>query len=244
MRVMAIGAHPDDIELLCAGTLAKYAQQGHQVTMCYVCNGGLGHVEIMPPELKEVRKQESIDSANVIGAHFQWLDIDDADVRQSTNEAIARLVDAVREAQPDVIITHSPNDYMDDHRLVGELVLKASFDATIPHLVSNQETPAQLVPIFYMDTLMGVDFLPEMWVDISDTLETKRQMLACHESQYAWAEGARQHRLHRFYGHGGKVPRPAGRHALRRRVPPSARLGPHNHRAPIADRHRPGVVMC
>ena len=163
MRVMAIGAHPDDIELLCAGTLAKYAQQGHQVTMCYVCNGGLGHVEIMPPELKEVRKQESIDSANVIGAHFQWLDIDDADVRQSTNEAITRLIDAVREAQPDVIITHSPNDYMDDHRLVGELVLKASFDATIPHLVSKQETPAQLVPIFYMDTLMGVDFLPEMW---------------------------------------------------------------------------------
>ena len=186
MRVMAIGAHPDDIELLCAGTLAKYAQQGHQVTMCYVCNGGLGHVEIMPPELKEVRKQESIDSANVIGADFQWLDIDDADVRQSTNEAIARLIDAVREAQPDVIITHSPNDYMDDHRLVGELVLKASFDATIPHLVSKQETPAQLVPIFYMDTLMGVDFLPEFWVDISDTIETKRQMLACHESQYAW----------------------------------------------------------
>jgi len=186
MRVMAIGAHPDDIELLCAGTLARYVRQGHEVTMCYVCNGNLGHVVIMPDELKAIRKAESQRSCQTIGARFQWLDINDAEVRQNTNEVIARLIDAVREAKPDVIITHSTNDYMDDHRLVGELVLKASFDATIPHLFTTYPHHTKLAPIYYMDTLMGVEFLPELFVDITETIEIKKQMLACHESQHKW----------------------------------------------------------
>jgi len=71
MRVLAVGAHPDDIELLCAGTLAKFKQQGADIFMCYLCKGDMGHYKIKPPELAKIRKEEAEKSAQVLGAKIQ-----------------------------------------------------------------------------------------------------------------------------------------------------------------------------
>ena len=60
MRILAIGCHPDDLEIGCYGTLAKYAQQGHEVSVCHVANGNLGHVEILPEELRKIRYEEEL----------------------------------------------------------------------------------------------------------------------------------------------------------------------------------------
>lgn len=186
MRVLAIGCHPDDIEVSCAGTLAKYKQQGHDVILCHVANGNKGHMVIQPDELRIMRKQEAINAGAVIGAEVISLDIGDLEVYGDDRSARDKVVDVIRYAKPDVIITHYPHDYMPDHLAVSQLVFDASFTATVPHYKTEQAAHSVMSSIFYMDTLAGVGFLPEEYVDITDTIEVKLEMLNKHESQMKW----------------------------------------------------------
>jgi len=184
MNVLAVGAHPDDIEILCGGTLAKYAQAGHRVTMITIANGDMGSTTLPPPQIAAIRRKESEAAAAIIGAAFVCLDVGDVKVMPDL-ETRARLTAEVRRARPDLILTHAPNDYMHDHRNTSALVLDASFDATIPNIKSDAE-PIPLVPIYFMDTIAGVDFEPTEYVDITQHFQTKRHLLAAHESQVAW----------------------------------------------------------
>ena len=91
------------------------------------------------------------------------------------------------------IPVYNPDDYMPDHTAVSRLVFDASFTATLPNYTdypyiysSENGAPAKLVPIYYMDTLAGVNFNPTMYVDVSDTIDLKIKMLNCHESQIVW----------------------------------------------------------
>lgn len=186
MRVLAIAAHPDDLEISCAGTLAKYRQAGHQVWMCHVSNGNQGHVVIMPDELREIRRQEFINSAKMIGAEPLTCDIDDLTIYGDCREHREKVMDIIRQVKPDVIITHSPQDYMPDHVAVSKLVFDASFVATLPHYTTKYPYHELLTPIYYMDTLAGLRFEPTEYVDISQTCELKLSMLKQHESQIKW----------------------------------------------------------
>ena len=88
---------------------------------------------------------------------------------------------------PDVIITHDPDDYMPDHVSVSKLVFDASFTATLPNYhTANTKNAVKLVPIYYMDTLAGVGFNPTEYVDVTEYIDLKLQMLECHESQIVW----------------------------------------------------------
>ena len=136
MNVLAIGCHPDDIEINCAGTLAKCVKRGDNVTVCHVCNGNLGHVVIMPDELAEVRKAEAKKAGSLAGIKVVTCDIGDL-LAYETKEQVDKVVDVIREANPDFIITHAPNDYMPDHVAVSKLVFNASFAASVPHYVSK-----------------------------------------------------------------------------------------------------------
>lgn len=185
MRVLAVGAHPDDLELLCAGTLAKYGKQGHMVIMAHMCNGNKGHFTIPPDELASIRAEEAKRSAEIIGAEV--LSGDFPDLELLINEESRRVaVDIVRRARPDIIITHSPDDYMIDHINTSRLIIEASFTATLPHFKSNFPAHNVIPPIFFMDTLAGVNFLPTEYVDITEEMEIKERMLLCHQSQYIW----------------------------------------------------------
>ena len=185
LRVVAVGAHPDDLEILCAGTLAKYRELGHHVTMVYVTNGNMGHMTIQPPELAKIRQEEARRSTRIIGADFIWLDYPDEWVFHDMDTRL-KFIDTIRQAKPGVIITHCPNDYHPDHKAVSDLIFAASFLSSVPNIKTPHEAYPKVVPIYYMDTLAGVDFLPTEYVDISDTLETKKEMLACHQSQVKW----------------------------------------------------------
>jgi len=185
MNVLAIGCHPDDIEINCAGTLAKCVKRGDNVTVCHVCNGNLGHVVIQPDELAEIRKAEAKKAGSLAGIKVVTCDIGDL-LAYETKEQVDKVVDVIREANPDFIITHAPNDYMPDHVAVSKLVFNASFAASVPHYVSNVMTPSQVTPIFYMDNLGGNEFLPTEYVDITDEIDLKLEMLECHESQLKW----------------------------------------------------------
>ena len=186
MNILAIGCHPDDLEIGCGGTLARYVNEGHKVFMCHVANGNMGHTVIMPDELREIRTGEAEKAAQVIGAEAINIDVEDLKINSYNEDTVKKLIDIIRCIKPDVIITHSPDDYMKDHREVSKLVFDASFSSSIPHLFTNNPYYSKIPPIYYMDTLAGINFQPVEYVDISGTLEIKLKALNCHESQIKW----------------------------------------------------------
>ena len=186
MRVLAIGAHPDDIELACSGTLAKCVKRGDTVIVCHVSSGNLGHVVITPDELQIIRANEAKSAGNLAGIEVIWGGFHDLDIYDNNKEARDKIVDIIKYANPDFIITHSPEDYMPDHTAVSRLVFDASFTATLPNYKTKYNKPAKLVPIYYMDTICGVNFNPTEYVDISEEINLKLEMLECHKSQLEW----------------------------------------------------------
>lgn len=185
MRIMAIGAHPDDIEICCAGTLTKFKAQGHDIVMAYVTDGGAGHKIIPPDELREIRKQEARAACSVIGAEFLWFGLPDEFVFDNLETRLL-FIDKIREARAEVIITHGPQDYHHDHRAVHNLVLGTSFIATLKNVPSKHPELATLPKLFYMDTLAGTNFIPEEYVDITEQFDLKKEMMSKHQSQVRW----------------------------------------------------------
>lgn len=186
MRVLAIGAHPDDIEIACSGTLAKCVKRGDTVIVCHVSSGNLGHVVIPPDELRKIRAAEAKKAGSLAGIEVICAGFDDLEIFADNKEARDKLVEVIRYADPDFIITHDPDDYMPDHTATAKLVFDASFTATLPNYPGKQKKAAKLVPIYYMDTLAGVNFNPTEYVDVTDEIDLKLQMLECHESQVVW----------------------------------------------------------
>jgi len=186
MNVLAVGCHPDDLEIACFGTLARYAANGDRVVVCTVSNGNMGHVEIMPDELRKIRLEESREAAKVIGAEHVSLDVGDLQVEACGKSVRDKLIAVVRRTEPDIIITHYTDDYMRDHQQASGLAFDASFGSSIPHTVGDVKAYEKIAPLYYMDTLAGIGFIPTEYVDISDTVEIKLKALECHESQVKW----------------------------------------------------------
>ena len=187
MNILAIGCHPDDLEIGCGGTLAKLVKQGHHVITCHVANGNMGHAVIMPEELRTIRTAEAEEAGRVLGvAEVINLDVSDLEVNSYNTDTVKKVIEVIRYSKPDMIITHSPEDYMKDHLEVNKLVFDASFSSSIPHLSTTHPAYPGIVPVYYMDTLAGVNFLPTEYVDISETIELKINAVDCHQSQVKW----------------------------------------------------------
>ncbi len=184
MNVLAIGCHPDDIEISCSGTLVKCLKRGDNVTVCHVANGNMGHEIIAPDELRTMRAKEAQNAGALAGIKVVTADIGDLLLNGSDISQRDKIVEIIREAQPDFIITHSPTDYMPDHVAVSKMVFDATFVASVPQYGTGQK--AKVTPIYYMDNLAGMNFNPTEYVDISDELELKLEMLECHVSQLKW----------------------------------------------------------
>jgi len=187
MNILAVGCHPDDLEIGCGGTLARYSQAGHVVTMAHVANGNLGHVEILPEELRRIRREEARQAGKELGAReVVSLDMPDLGVDSNNQDLVRATVDLIRRVQPDLIITHAPNDYMKDHVETSRLVFDASFSASVPHFETPSGGAAKITPIYYMDTVAGINFLPTEYVDVSTVIERKLAALERHVSQIKW----------------------------------------------------------
>ena len=186
MRVLAIGCHPDDVEIACAGTLIKCVKRGDKVITCHLSTGNLGHVIIPPDELTVIRREEARKAGAIAGIEVISAGFNDLDMFSDNKKSRDAVVDVIKYADPDFIITHNPDDYMPDHIAASKLVFDASFAATLPNYRSKEPNPAKLVPIYYMDTLAGVNFVPDEFVDISEEIDLKLKMLECHESQIKW----------------------------------------------------------
>ena len=184
-RIMAVGAHPDDVEILCSGTLAKLVKMGHHVTIVHATNGDVGHYFIPAPELAEIREAEASRAAETIGADSIGLGFHDFGVYDDW-ETLHTFTDVIRRVKPDVIITHGPTDYLPEHIKVGQITIGASYAASCPNIKTSNDFHDKIPPIFFMDTIGAIDFKPTHYVDITDVIELKREALGKHESQLKW----------------------------------------------------------
>jgi LmbE family N-acetylglucosaminyl deacetylase len=189
--ILAIHAHPDDCEILAGGTLARLAAAGHRVVIATMAPGDCGSHEYGPEEIAAIRRAEAAASAALIGAEYRCLEFRDLAIFND-DPARRRVVAALREVRPDVIITASPVDYMADHETTSALVRDACFAAPTPNYAAGSAPPIAAIPhLYFMDPLGGHDrdnrsVIADFYVDVAATFETKKRMLACHASQRNW----------------------------------------------------------
>ncbi len=185
LRLLVIGAHPDDCELKAGGLAALYREAGHQVKYVSVTNGEAGHQRLSPPELATVRRAEADAVASLMGIEYEILGNRDGQL-QPTLEARFELIGLIRRYQPDLILTHRPNDYHPDHRATSTLVCDAAYMVIVPHIVP--EVPALRVNpvIAYLSDHFQRPrpFHPTVVVDVEPVLERIIDQMACHRSQF------------------------------------------------------------
>jgi N-acetylglucosamine malate deacetylase 1 len=186
MRVLAVGAHPDDLEILCGGTLARFVQDGHEVVMCNATLGDRGTFEHTSEEIAGIRLHEARRAAELVGATHITLGFSDGEVHAGDDDQRTAVIDLVRDVRPDLIITHSTGDYMSDHDETSKLVFDCSFHATLPLLQTGRPYYETVTPLYFMETVMGLGFHPTEYVDVTSTMETKVAMLEAHATQLTW----------------------------------------------------------
>ncbi|MEU7041710.1 PIG-L family deacetylase [Streptomyces varsoviensis] len=184
MRVLALGAHPDDIELLCAGTLAHYANQGAHITAAVFTDGALGSGAPTPADTAALREAEARRAMAVLGAELIWLGLPDGFL-YDTRETRTRTVDVLRRARPDLVFAHHPDDYHPDHQAASRVASAARLLAREPALTTGYPAVATVPPLFHLDTLAATHGAPDLWVDITATMPLKEAVLAEHRSQNA-----------------------------------------------------------
>ncbi|HZZ82451.1 MAG TPA: PIG-L deacetylase family protein [Gemmataceae bacterium] len=188
MRLLIIGAHPDDADYAAGGTAALYRAAGHTVLMISLTNGDAGHHEHTGPKLAERRRAEAAAAGAVIGAEYRLFDIHDGEL-MPTLENRWKVIDLIRSFDPDLILTHRPNDYHPDHRYTSQLVQDAAYMITVPAVVPGTKHLMRNPVIAYLpdEFQRPYPFSPTVAVDVGPVLDKIVDMLHCHTSQfYEW----------------------------------------------------------
>lgn len=192
--VLSLLAHPDDAEFLCAGTLARLARErGWEVHVATMTPGDCGSAALGPEEISRVRRGEGRRAAALIDASYHCVEARDLLVFYN-EEQLERVIRLFREVRPRIVITHSPADYMLDHEQTSVLARAAAFGAPIRNMCANRghEPALEHIPhLYYADPIEGKDPLgrpvePGFCIDITATLDVKREMLCAHASQREW----------------------------------------------------------
>lgn len=192
--VLSVLAHPDDAEFLCAGALLRLRREhGAEVHIASMTPGDCGSTELPPEEIARMRRAEGARAAALVPAAYHCLEERDLLILYAERplERVTRLLRTVR---PQIVLTHSPADYMLDHEVTSTLVRAAAFGAPIPNFFADRSHPPSLPAIphlYYCDPIEGKDALgrpvePGFLIDASSALESKAAMLAAHASQRDW----------------------------------------------------------
>ena len=192
--VLALGAHPDDIEFMMAGTLILLRDAGWAPHYLNLCDGCCGTATEEPAAINVRREREAQAACRLIGAQFHAGIA--ADLRlYHTTETVARVVAVIRQVNPQILLLPSPNDYMEDHMNASRIGVTAAFargmrnfpcDPPIPP-VGGELTLYHALPYGLRDALRR-RIRPGQYVDVATVLKTKREMLACHASQKEWLD--------------------------------------------------------
>ena len=188
IRIIMIGAHPDDCDEDGGGTAALFAQMGYAVKFVSVTNGDAGHQTLKGKELAKRRFAETQESGKRLGVTYDVLDNHDGLLMPSL-EVRLQIIRKIREWNADVVIAPRPNDYHPDHRYTGVLVQDAAYMVSVPNIAPD--VPAlkkNPVFLYYQDHFQRPNpFRPDIAVDITSVYDKKVSGLDAHESQmYEW----------------------------------------------------------
>lgn len=184
LRLLVLGAHPDDAEFHAGGLVAQYCRAGHIVKLVSVTNGGAGHHQRASVELVETRRREAQAAGACVGAEYVTWDHPDGSLLP-TLAVREQIIREIRTFAPDLVLTHRTNDYHPDHRAVGQAVQDASYMVTVP-LVCPETPIVERDPIVaYMNDhfTRPCPLRPDVIVDVSAEMDVVVSMLACHVSQ-------------------------------------------------------------
>lgn len=193
MNQTALGffAHPDDAEILCAGTLIRLREKGWKVHIATATAGDCGTMDKSPWEISAIRVREAQASAGLIEAKYHCLDEKDGLVVYD-KPTLRKAIDLFRRVAPGVVFTHPPEDYMGDHEQVSRIARAVAFVYSAPNISKLPRNPEGGIPhLYFCDPIEGIDHhgkvvRPEVLVDISAEMELKEKMLASHASQREW----------------------------------------------------------
>jgi LmbE family N-acetylglucosaminyl deacetylase len=194
LRVLALFAHPDDAEFLCAGTLILLADRGAVVHIATMTQGDCGSTILPASKVSRIRVGEAQRAASLIGGQYTCLKEKDLLVFYD-RRTLCKVMELVRRVDSSLVFTHSPSDYMLDHETTSRLCQTACFAAMAPNFRTGARNPAKplrSIPHLYYTQpigstdILGKETIPSLCVNIDEALERKERMLACHESQQAW----------------------------------------------------------
>jgi len=188
-RALAVAAHPDDIEFMMAGTLLLLREHGWEIHYLNLSSGNLGSLTASPTETTRTRRKEAQAAAGILGAAWHAPICNDLEIFYE-DRTLRRLGAVVRDVDPDVVLTHSPQDYMEDHMITARLAVSAAFVRGMPgYRTSPARKPARRDVTIYHASPHGLrDGLrrrvhPGAFVDTSSVHAVKRAALECHVSQ-------------------------------------------------------------
>jgi LmbE family N-acetylglucosaminyl deacetylase len=195
-RAFAVAAHPDDIEFMMAGTLILLERAGYELHYMTIANGSCGSERLDAGAIASIRRQEAMAAASLVGATYHESLVDDLEILYEL-DTLRRLAAVMREVGPQILLTHWPDEYMEDHSNASRLACTAAFARGMPNFRTDPPRPAiggpvtiyHAMPYGLCDPLRRI-VSPEMWVDVSDVIGEKRCMLALHESQKAWLDAS------------------------------------------------------
>ncbi len=196
MRVVAAVAHPDDIEIMMAGTLLRLRDAGWEVFLWNLADGCCGTTTLDREEIVRIRWEETRQSAALLGGTAQPSLFSDLEIFYD-KPSLARVCAVIRDIRPDVVLTHSLQDYMEDHQNVARLIVSATFVRGMRNVPTNPQRPTYDAPVAVYHALphglhdaMRQRIFPDFCVDITGVLARKRAMLACHASQKEWLDAS------------------------------------------------------
>lgn len=188
--VLGIFAHPDDAEILCAGTLSLLKKAGWSVHIATMAPGDKGTAEYSRADISKIRKSEAVEAAKLLDATYHCLEFEDVYIMYD-RESINRTTSLIREIRPSVVLTHSPTDYMIDHEMTSKIVQTACFSTGIKNMDISEASFEPVPHLYYCDSMEAKDILGQpvyasMFADITSEISIKENMLACHASQRNW----------------------------------------------------------
>ncbi|MCE9612900.1 MAG: PIG-L family deacetylase [Lentisphaerae bacterium] len=191
---LAAAAHPDDIEFMMAGTLLLLKDAGAEIHMWNLASGHCGTARHSREEIIRLRAAEAETSARLAGAVSHAPLFDDLGIFYD-QPSLSRVAAVVREIRPTILLTHAPQDYMEDHQNTCRLLVTAAFAHGMRNFETQPPRPAWDAPVALYHALphglrdgMGQRVRPDAYADTSAVLERKRAMLACHRSQKEWLD--------------------------------------------------------
>lgn len=194
--VLAIAAHPDDIEYLMVGTMLQLQRRGWDLHYVNLCDGSRGSTTMGREECARTRLAEAKNACDLIGAQFYDPIYPDMAASYSF-ENLAKVTAIVRKARASIVLTHSPSDYMEDHETACRLAVSAAFSHGMPNLESDPPVEPYFDPVTVYHcqpvgnrTPLGDLVMPHFFVDHTDLIDKKVEMLACHASQKEWLDAS------------------------------------------------------